>query len=289
MRIVECDSKLGRDFVLLAPQGHTEAPFAHTVYDGSLHQLLLGSAQRLRGRIYLGDGAIRQEQLSPDGRHVQSVDEASWHLLTVNDRNEVVACIRYHSHKPGVAFPALTLSRSLRDQSSDLAPRVRNAVQAHLSKANKLGLSYVELGGWAVGAELRCTTEAFRMLLAAYALGELFGGALALSTATTKHNSSSILKRIGGKPLMECGIEVPSYFDSHYNCEMELLSFESFAPNPRYAGWVREFKLALLKIPVISSESVPTSFESLARLEEAVSSHANVAPQIHNLQRPMSF
>lgn len=274
MRLVgERDSRLGRGFVLLAPAHNPEAPFARQIADVSRHRVLLESAQKLRGRIYLEDGAIRPEQLSPDGRHVQCADDRSWHLLTVDARQRVVACIRYHSHGPGVSFSALSLAHSLRDHHSDFAPRVRNAVEAQLAKAERQGLSYVELGGWAVGEELRCTTEALRMLLAAYALSQLMGGALGLSTATTRHNSSSILKRIGGRPLMERGVEVPAYYDSHYGCEMELLTFESSSPNPPYAGWIREFRSALLEIPVISPEPANTSVDNLLRLHEAVSAH----------------
>ena len=93
--------------------------------------------------------------------------------------------------------------------------------------------SYVELGGWVVGAELRCSTEAIRMLLMMYALSQALGGAIALSTATTRHNSSSILRRTGGRPLEAESAEVLPYFDPAYNCEMEMIAFDSRFPNPR--------------------------------------------------------
>jgi hypothetical protein len=113
------------------------------------------------------------------------------------------------------------------------------------------------------------------MLLAMYGLSELMGGALALSTATTRHGSSSILRRIGGRPLSENGVEIPSYYDSNYNCEMELLSFETSSPNPRYANWISKFSQALRHVPVVLSESADVEHDNrdLVRLGEAIQAH----------------
>jgi hypothetical protein len=110
------------------------------------------------------------------------------------------------------------------------------------------------------------------MLLAVYGLSELMGGALALSTATTRHGSSSILRRIGGRPLSENGVEIPSYYDANYKCEMELLSFETSSPNPRYANWIGKFSQALQHVPVVLSDCVDSEHDnsSLLRLCEAV-------------------
>lgn len=269
----ELENNLGRGFVLLAPDDRAHFPFTQRVTDESRHQTLLEGAQRLRGSIYVRDGAIRPEQLTPDGRHVQAVDSRSWHLLTVDNQQKVVACIRYHAHRPGTTFSSLALSQA------NFAPRVKTAVKSQLEVARRRGWSYVELGGWAICEELRCTTEAFRMLLAVYGLSELMGGALALSTATTRHGSSSILRRIGGRPLSENGVEIPAYYDPNYKCEMELLSFETSSPNPRYSSWISRFREALHNVPVISAEPVYAAHDntSLLRLCEAVQSPVPMA------------
>lgn len=270
-------NRLGRGFVVLAPDLQGRVHFRHMTGDASRHEQLLAQAQRLRGRIYLQDGAIQADQLTFDGRHIQPADRISWHLLTLDGDQRVTACIRYLAHPPGVSYSDLGVAQSLRYQPADFTAQVMRAVQSELAKAKQFGFSYVELGGWVVGEELRCSTEAIRMLLMMYALSQLMGGAIALSTATTRHGSSSILRRTGGKSLMAHGAEVPTYYDPQYGCEMEMLAFDSRSPNPRYAGWIREFREALLQIPMISCDENVTA--RLAHLHSAVINSEECVPE----------
>src|SRR5438132_3862562 len=91
-------TSLGRGVVLLAPPPKRPAPFKYTVDDLSRHQRLLAAAQSLRGEIYVRDGAISSDSLTADGRHIQTYDFFSWHLLTVNESEEVYACMRFCAH-----------------------------------------------------------------------------------------------------------------------------------------------------------------------------------------------
>jgi hypothetical protein len=76
-----------------------------------------------------------------------------------------------------------------------------------------------------------------------------------ISTATRRHCASSILRRIGGRGLA-CGeIDLPSYYDPQYDCEMELLKFYSWAPNPRYQPWVDQLKNELSQISIVARRS----------------------------------
>lgn len=258
--------KPGRGFVLLAPQRSRPA-IGRIMTDRSRHSELLSAAQRLRGSIYLEDGAIDRGSLTEDGRHVQPADEVSWHLLTVENGTCVTACIRYLAHAPGVSFSELGVSRSPAAQAGTLKNLVREGIEQELEAVRRKGFSYVELGGWAISPHLRCTLEAVNTLVTVYALSRVLGGAHGLSTATTRHRSSSILKRIGGAPLSAHGTEVPSYYDPHYGCEMELLRFDSDSPNPRYAGWIQNCCTALRDVPVIAGESDETCTSSLLNLQ----------------------
>jgi hypothetical protein len=76
------------------------------------------------------------------------------------------------------------------------------------------------------------------LALAAYSLGRTLGGALGLTTATVRHSSSTILRRLGGSLLGSGDSIVPSYYDPKYDCEMELLRFDSRRPNARYGGLI---------------------------------------------------
>jgi len=151
-------------------------------------------------------------------------------------------------------------------QSDVWGMKLRAAVEADLRLAGARDVSYVEFGGWALAEELRCSTEGLRIALAMYGLAQNLGGCIGLSNATRRHRSSSILRRIGGRPLMADGVELPAYYESQYSCEMEILRFDSASPNPRYEAWIDEIGAHLLTTPVIRSQYHP------ARRERAMES-----------------
>jgi hypothetical protein len=77
------------------------------------------------------------------------------------------------------------------------------------------------------------------------------GGALAVSTATLRNRSSSILRKLGGHGL-HCGdVELPMYYDPQYACDMEILGYDSDFPNPKYTGWIQECHRKLRDIAVV--------------------------------------
>jgi hypothetical protein len=216
------------------------------------------------------DGAIQSSDLVGDDRHIQPADDQAWHLLTVDENEAVVACIRYFAHEASVKFSELSVASSYIARSAELGPSVREAVENELDCARRRGVWYVELGGWAVCESLRCTTEAIRTLLTVYALSQVRGGAVGLSSATTRHRSSSILRRVGGRPLRARGGEVSSYYDAQYACEMELLSFDSESPNERYASWIKDCREGLRQIPVLVGAPASTCTSDLLCLHAAL-------------------
>jgi hypothetical protein len=48
---------------------------------------------------------------------------------------------------------------------------------------------------------------------------------------------------------------VPSYFDPKYNCEMELLRFDSRRPNVKYAGLIELLRDRLANVSVIAGQA----------------------------------
>ena len=101
------------------------------------------------------------------------------------------------------------------------------------------------------------------MILTAYGLARSLGGTLGVSTVTTRHSSSSMLRRIGLASLLSRGAELPPYFDPHYNCEMEILRFDSDRPNPRYESWIDESQTYLAMAPVICAKAGDRSLEQI--------------------------
>jgi hypothetical protein len=242
-----------RSLVLLAPpQARVPASFTRVHHDSSRHGSLLRQAQRLRGSVYLEDGAINCSHMV-NGCHVVDSDPKSWHLLVLDDSQQVCGCTRYHHHPAGVNFSRLTAAESSLASCSEWGSKVKSAVEEELALSRSMDLPFIEIGGWALAHEIRGSVEALRMVLAAYAFFRALGGAVGLATATIRHSSASILRRIGGRPLQHNGVQVPSYQDSQYSCTMEMLRFYSWAPNPRYDLWIREIGNEIRSIPVISA------------------------------------
>ena len=53
------------------------------------------------------------------------------------------------------------------------------------------------------------------------------------------------------------GAELPRYFDSQYDCEMEILRFDSWAPNPRFIPWIEEIHSDLAALEVLDHRRFP--------------------------------
>jgi hypothetical protein len=241
-----------RHLVLLAPSVNEVPPFFHHVHaDASGYEDLFADMQRLRGSVYLQDGAIDAGQLS-DRRHHVAGDELSWHLLVVDKGFRVCGCARYREHSNQTSFSNLGISTSALARCSNWGAKLQRSVQAEMSLSRTLELPYVELGGWALHEQVRKTSEALRMALATYSLAQALGGGVGISTVTRRHGSTSILRKIGGRPLLDGCSELPSYYDPKYSCEMEILRFHSWAPGPRYAPWIAGTKTELRSIPVFS-------------------------------------
>lgn len=241
----------GRQLFILAP-AYAELPehFTNVTYQEELHRAMLSEMRRLRGRIYFEDGAIGREQMTPDGRHVQAADERSWHVLSV-ENGRVVGCARYMEHSTNAGFAQLGVSSAAISHCDTWGWRFKASVAAEMRRARNTSLPYVEVGGWALDHSARHSCEALRLALSTYAVSQMLGGCVGASTVTVRNNSSSILRRIGGRSFVHGTSEIPSYFDPQYGCEMEVLRFDSWEPNEKYAGWIDSLKNEMANAPVV--------------------------------------
>ena len=256
-----------RRIVLLAPLlCEVPARFAQSRTNARDHAALLADMQRFRGRVYLQDGAIRKDQLTRNGRHRVVVDELSWHLLLLGGDGRVTGCSRYLSHRKPVSFSDLTLRKAALASCPRWGKRLRLAVAREVRAAQRKRVPYVEVGGWAMHEEVRHTTEALKVALSTYSLATLLGGCIGITTATRRHNSSCILRRIGGRSLELDGEELPSYFDPQYQCDMEILRFDSSLPNPRYQGLIDRISDELVDVPVICARDEAEEFGNPLRM-----------------------
>jgi hypothetical protein len=227
--------------------------FAHVHHDGELYENILCEMQKFRGLVYLSEGNLTPDDLTPNGEHFQLADYNSWHLLTIDEQGRVAACGRLVFHPAEAGFFDLLVSHCALARSKRWAAALRTAVEAEMQSARNEEKQFTELGGWAVVRDLRCSTEAVRMVLAGYALGQAVGGARGISTVDVCNQSSSILRRIGGAPLRIGETELPSFYEPQYRRDLEVLRFDSSQPNERYADHIRQCREALKSVPVIAS------------------------------------
>ncbi|MES1257173.1 MAG: hypothetical protein ABUS51_02040 [Acidobacteriota bacterium] len=221
--------------VLLVPaSAGLRGSFRPVQLSASRYETLLFDMQRLRGRIYLREGAIQTAQLTMDGRHELEVDESSWNVLLIRSEDRVVGCARYLEHENTVKFHELTAAQSALARSKEWGRLFQEAVEKEIARARQRQVRFVELGGWAIADELRGTTQALRIAMATYGLGRLLGGCIGITTATRRNQSASVLRRFGGASLTCGGVELPAYFDPVYNCEMEVLLFDTESSNPKF-------------------------------------------------------
>lgn len=238
--------------VLLAPTAVTvPATFRDIDVDAARHATVLSGLQRLRGHAYLRDGAITRDQLAADGRHVQASDDESWHVVSVQPDGRVVACARFRLHDSTAAPETLGVWSSALARSSTWSGRLRGAIESDMTLARVRDVGYAEVGGWAVAEDWRRTAQAATTALSTYALAETLGGCIGITTATVRHCSSRILRKLGGRSLQWGNDTLPSYFDPQYGCEMEILRFDSSAPGRRYDMHVTTLARTLRELPVV--------------------------------------
>lgn len=216
-----------------------------------LYRQYLTSMQTLRGRVYLKDGAIQPWELDEQGRFPMRGDEQNWHFLLIDDKEQTIGCARYLVHPNTVAFENLRIAHSPAVRLPHWGEKIRSAVEADLKRAQAENLSYVEVGGWALCEKWRGTRAALEILVASFALGQLWGGALGSCMATARHHSCSILRRIGGSSFSVDGQTIPPYDDPNYGCMMELLRFDSHSPAKRFASIINQLRLKVAKTSVI--------------------------------------
>lgn len=271
-----------RRIVLLSPSSEESiGTFRNVDCEANRYSRLLGRMQRLRGALYLNDGAIDRSELLPDGRHRQAVDYESWHVLVVDESEEVLGCARYRPCSQDVQFRALNVSRSELAQSDSWRVKLHQAIQREIWNARERNLGFAEVGGWALHPTLRCSSEALRIALSTWALAQALGGCIGITTATLRHSSALILRKLGGSDLFIDGSQTPRYFDSRYGCDMEILRFDSSQPNPRYRSSIEELQCTLLRAQVVTSDEYGLVAAQAASARAAeFSSSLQLVPQL---------
>jgi hypothetical protein len=243
-------------FIILAPaDAEIPSAFSRRSSNGKSYDRILCKVQKLRGRIAFDEGAVREQDLLPEYRHEMDGDAESWHLVRVDENENVLGCARILVHPDWVDYFSLRVSRSAIATDGDWRSEVREAVEKDMRMARDSGMMIVEPGGWVIDESLRGKTEAIELALSAFAWSQLVGGCLAYVTATVKHHSAAMLRRLGGSPLRVNGKTLPSYYDRQYDCEMEILKIETGSLNPRFEPAMAPLRTLLSLTSVIQAEA----------------------------------
>jgi hypothetical protein len=242
-------------FVVLPPAGQIVSDtFRNVERNPRRYDALLAQMQRFRGHVYLNDGAIQPSDLH-EGRHTVTIDENSWHVLSLDSSDRICACLRYLEERHARSVEDLWVNHAAVASCPKMGRHFRSAVETEMARARRMRIGFGEVGGWAVAESYRATLEPLRIILATYALLQLRGGCAGVATATFRHSSSSILRRIGLNSLCYDGAELAPYYDPAYQCQMEVLQFDSRFPNEKYRASVNELSVALAASPVICRDS----------------------------------
>ena len=236
------------------------------------HDELLSGMQRLRGRAYEMDGAVNRSELTADWRHKLSIDEHSWHVLSLDANGAVIACLRYLEETHASGFEALRVRQAALSwcpvQGSRFLPGGRKGGSGGPQQLHRLRRSG-RLGG-ARRLPLGLKLNLCGIVLATYALLQLLGGSMPASqlrpsgTLPPLSCSASVLLA-----LQSDGEEIAPYHDPQYGCLMQILRFDSRFPNPRYRASVAGFVKDLATAPVVCSERRPGVLERVWRGMEA--------------------
>jgi hypothetical protein len=242
-------------FMILAP-ANTVPPvaFQNVSRDQKSYDRILADMQKMRGRIALKEGAVRKKDLRPDLRHEMTGDRESWHLIRLGERGKIIGCARILVHSDQANYFSLRVSRTPLATNSDWRNCVRSAVEEDMRVARESEMKLVEPGGWVIEEPMRGSPDAVVIALSAFAWSQLVGGCLAYVTATVKHGSSSILRRLGGSSLEFKGKQLPKYYDPEYGCDMEILKFKTKSLNSRFESTMAPLRTLLAMSPVVQAE-----------------------------------
>ena len=207
----------------------------------------------MRGRIAICEGAIHPSALDHSGRHHMPGDLASWHLIRLDESGRIRGCARVLVHPQSAVFSDMQLAHSELAKNPLWRHKVRAAVEADIKRSQKRQCTLLEPGGWVVEEDCRGGKDAAAIALSAIACSQFQRNCVAYVTATVKHGSSTILRRLGARPVKWQGEELPKYYDPNYGCEMELLRLDAQTLNERFEAPIRQLQQVLLCSSVLQA------------------------------------
>jgi hypothetical protein len=243
-------------FMLLCPMNSgIPDSFKNYCFSKEQYDEMLSKMQRLRGQVYLADGAIKEEELT-DGLHCLEIDRLSWNVLGIDDSGNVRACMRYHENHLLDPITNMWIYKSELATLPEWRDLFTAALESQQRRALAGGKRHAEIGGLAIHPDYRHTTlnhqepEIQRMALATHVIALERGGCIWVSTATKRNKASRVLRRYG-RPLRHGNVTFPEFYDPQYRCYMEALSSDSDFMLEKYSAQIEKIAPQVLDATVI--------------------------------------
>ncbi|GAA4412991.1 hypothetical protein GCM10023187_40760 [Nibrella viscosa] len=225
---------------LIAPYAGA-LPIVASMPTTDAYEQTIAEIQRFRGRIYVQDQAIPASALDRSGRHYTKLDYASYHVIIRNQEGAITGVMRIPTYVSGAAVWFLQLYHVLERMEPGQKALYSFAIQHFIDQSASKYPFIVEPGGWAVDRQISEKLTGTVLAASCWAFCQLIGGAVAVATATVKHNAADLLRMMGGINCLQ-GTTNARFFDSFHQCELELIFFQSDKINPRFAAMVEAIK-----------------------------------------------
>jgi hypothetical protein len=201
---------------------------------------VIAAIQRLRGSVYVADGALPPSFIEPDGRHRSALDEISYHLTLWNGKVEgCLRCTLYPSDYPVEKYKVFELIRRMPIEQAAL---YGHSLKKYLAEWECKGFKVGETGGLAINETFRMNAVSMAIPLAGWSLARIKKRQVWIASATERNRSAEILCRLGGWRLKHDGMELPAFFDAAYGCKMEFIGFDSDTLNPKFEEAAKEME-----------------------------------------------
>ena len=227
----------------------------NVLVDEGVYSDTIDDIQRFRGYVYVQDKAIPTSALDTQGRHVSEYDYHAWHLILRDRRQDLCGAIRVGIVAYGAEnrnMDDLQIVQYLSRMTPEGKAPLETSVMAFLNRCYSLQPSICEPGAWAVAEDVRKGRLAPVLAASIWSLLRAVGGAAGVATATTRHQSSEILRKMGGFELFADGLPLPAFYDAHHDCLIELVGFDSGYLNPRLEATVLEVEEYINDLPIIT-------------------------------------
>lgn len=216
----------------LAPPG-SEPGFGTSKLDASRWQTLFTRACKVRGEAYIADGAISSDELDSNGSFQLPIDKNSWHVILVDDDDEVSATLRMtmlpldaQKRKGSLPHVGASLRRGASDHCKSMLVAERFLSGLELAYGTER-TNFMIVGGWATDPQKAPANAGAELALSVWAVARHMEAAGALCVASERHDAHGQLIRTGAVPIRAVGSQ-SLYFDAAYGCRVGLLGFRVF-------------------------------------------------------------